>query len=550
METNRRKFLKNMGMNSMALYTGIASVNGSAINGFPEAPLAVPEETVPLDGIFNVFTFGAKGDGKTLDTEAIQAAIDQCNKVGGGKVYLNKGCFLISNINLKSNVTLHIEAGAILKCGATPANRRMIVAENEKNISVCGRGAIDANGDFVFSKSGPYKGTPTSEVRPGIISFKSCENIHVRDVTLTNSASWVSTYTQCKNILIDGITIDSRENKDIEKTRYADSPGRNTDGIDLVDSEKVRISNCFIYCGDDGIVLKSHDPNKACRDITITNCVISTNASGIKTGTETAGAFEDITIQNCVVYDTRNEAIAILTADGARVERIIVSNLTLRNIKGAAIALRLGLRNRLYQENARLNEPILKDIIIENIQGTRISADYGCNITGMKNYQVENVILKNINLEFEGGGTVDDSYRKIDEEEKSYPSGRVFGRIPAYGFFIRHVKNITLDNIWLRFMKSDHRPAILCDDTEHVEIKGLKASGTTETPDLIRLVNTRDAVIAQSRPSSPVKVFLSVAGDLSDGIILQNNLLKNARLNYLLEKDSLKTKIVDSGTIK
>lgn len=548
MNTERRQFLKKVGLNSLFVCSGISLVKGS--EGINNVDIG---SNIDMDkannGVFNVFSFGAKGDGKTIDTDSIQAAIDHCHNSGGGKVYLQRGIFIITHINLKSFVTFEIEAGAVLRSAGISGHRRMIIAEDQRDLTICGRGTIDGNSDYVFSKTGPYKGEPTSDDRPGLISLKSCNNVIVRDLTLYNSASWVSTYTACRNLLIDGITIDSRENKDIEKTRYADSPGRNSDGIDLVDSEKVRISNCFIYCGDDGIVLKSHSPELACRDITICNCVISTNASGIKTGTESAGAFEDITIQNCVVYDTRNEAIALLTADGARLERINISNITARNIKGAAIGIRLGSRNRLYLDNARLNTPVLKDIIIENIQGTRISTDYGCNITGLVDYPVENVILKNINLEFDGGGTVEDSYREIAENEKSYPSGRVFGRIPAYGFFLRHIRNITLDNIWLRFSSEDNRPAILCDDVESIDINGLKAAGTVKTPEIIRFVNTREAIIHNCSLSNKVPLFLSVSGIESVRINLVNNRLSNTGKNFSIANGLTNNVVNESGTI-
>lgn len=533
----------------MFFCTGIASVSGATSpKPIPAFPGLNQGDTVSSNGVYNVFTFGARGDGKTLDTEAIQSAIDRCSQEGGGMVYLEKGCFLISTIYMKSNVILHIEAGSVLKSGAKPDNRRMIVAEKQTNITICGRGKIDADGDSLYSRLKPGE-SPPNELRAGIISFRSCENIHVRDVTFYNASSWIQTYTECVDIYIDGITVDSRENKDIEKPRYADSTGRNTDGLNLVDSEKARISNCFIYSGDDGIVLKSHSPDKYCRDITIVNCIISTNASGIKFGTESAGTFEDITIQNCVIYDTRNEAIAILTADGARIQRINISNITMRNIKGAAIALRLGIRNRLYGDNVKINEPLLKDIIIENIQGTRISIDYGCNITGLADYPVENIILNNINLMFEGGGTIEDSYREIPENETSYPSGRVFGRIPAYGFFIRHVKNIRLENIRLNFLSDDHRPAILCDNVEEIEIKGLKVSGTEDTPELVRLVNIRDAVISESRPLSPAPVFLSILGKRSEMIILQNNVLRSARQRYVFRDGAEPDILTEVGTL-
>ncbi len=500
-----------------------------------------------------------------MDTHAIQDAIDDCHQNGGGKVVFSNGTFISGTIILKSNVTLYIEAGAILKAsnnledfpimssqypsyeGNFETNKMLIYAEDAKNISLAGRGTIDGNGDHWID--GPY-GSPSFSIRPRIIHFRGCEDIHISNITLYNSASWVQPYQSCKNMVIDGITVNSRENKDIEKDRYADARGRNTDGLDLVDCEKVRISNCFINSGDDAICLKSHSPDEACRDITITNCIVSSNASGIKIGTETAGTFEDITIQNCVVFDTRAEGIALLSADGARVERIIASDISLRNIKGAAIVIRLGNRNRPYRKNIKLNEqPVIQDIILENIQGTRISADFGCSVTGIKDFLVKNIVLKNINLQFDGGGTTDDSYKEIPERETGYPSGRLFGRIPAYGFFIRHAKNVALNNVFLRFDKEEHRPAILCDDVEQLEIKDLKAEGTMQTPELIRLSDTRDAVISESRPSAPVPVFLSVYGANSDKIILLNNILRDVKEKYVFENKSMKKILQETGTL-
>jgi polygalacturonase len=543
----RRDFLKKIGVGSLAVYPGAVVAQSLGVHPESETVFSDTGGENPGNGMYYVRKFGATGDGKTMDTDAIQEAIDQCNADGGGKVYLHGGTFLIRQLKLKSNVTLYIESGAILKSAAIPNHRRLIIAENERNISIRGRGTIDANGDYVFRNTGLEGDRPPAEERSGIIGFNGCENIHVRDVTLRNASSWIQTYTDCKNILIDGITVDSNENPDIENpVRYHISQGRNSDGINLVDSEKVRISNCYISCGDDGIVMKSFSPYKACRDITITNCIVSTNASGIKIGTESAGVFEDITIQNCVVFDTRNEAIALLTADGARLERVIVSNITLRNIKAAAIGIRLGTRNRQYHGNTTLNTPVLKDVILENICGTRISATYGCNITGVKEHSVENVTLKNINLEYEGGGTIEESFREIPELDDSYPSGRVFGRIPAYGFYLRHVKNIFFDNIWLRFIDEDHRPAIVCDQVEHIVIKGLKAQSTENAPELIRLINTREVTISESKPATQISTFLSVYGKQSDGIYMFSNILKKAKQKIEL-KDSVSETIVHAS---
>src|SRR5690606_35553551 len=288
-------------------------------------------------GIWNVKDYGAKGDGTTLDTKAIQAVIDACHDAGGGRVYLQNGQFISGTIILKDNVTLEVEAGAVLRAsrnlddfptmpskypsyeGEMVTNKMLIYAEDATRISIVGRGTIDGGGDYWVD--GPY-GSPSFSLRPRIIHFRGCENVQVRDVTLYNSASWVQSYQSCKNMVISGITVDSRENKDIEKERFADAPGRNTDGMDLIDCQFVRVSDCFIRSGDDGICLKSFSPDESCSNITITNCVISTNAAGIKIGTETAGTIEDIVVTNCVVFDTQYCGIAVITADGAQVKRV------------------------------------------------------------------------------------------------------------------------------------------------------------------------------------------------------------------------------------
>jgi len=515
--------------------------------------------------LFDPYDFNAKGDGKTLDTEAIQAAIDSCHRSGGGKVYLQGGHFRSGTIFLKDKVTLFIEAGATLQASddlddfpSTVSNypsytkelvtlKAFIFAEGVSNISIAGKGKIDGNGDQWVD--GPY-GSPSFSKRPRILHLRGCQNISIRDITLANSASWVQSYQSCFNLLIDGITVDSRENKDIEKERYAEVPGRNTDGLDLVDCEKVRISNCYINSGDDAICLKSLSHEKACRDITISNCVVSSNASGIKIGTETSGRIEDISIQNCVVYDTRVDALSFMTVDGARMERITVSNLTCRNVKGSAIFIRLGNRNRTYRKNAVVNTPHLKDIIIDNIQGTGISADYGCIIAGLKDIPVENILISNVNLVFDGGGKAKDTFRDIPENEQSYPNGKIFGVLPAYGFYIRHANNITLRDIQLRTTSEDERPAVFCEDVCMLRISGLMAGASLNSPQHIRLLNTKDVTISQCFPKDPVPVFVSVEGEESGGIVLINNRLKNARTNLVLEEGLATNTVTEIGSLK
>ncbi len=518
-------------------------------------------------GVWDVFQTGARGDGVTMDTRAIQRAIDECHQAGGGEVYLHNGRFLSGTLYLKDHITLHIAAGAVL-AGSTRLDdypvgssaypgyngefvtgKMLIYAEKAVNIAIIGRGKIDGSGQYFKMIEGAQPFTD----RPRIIHFRGCENVLLRDITLYNGGSWIQSYQSCRKMVLDGITVDSRENKDIEKPRYADSPGRNTDGLDLIDCEVVRISNCYINSGDDAICLKSYSPNEACRDITITNCVVSSNASGIKIGTESAGAFEDITVQNCTVFDTRGEALSIISADGARVERINISAISLRNIKGAAIFIRLGSRHRSYRKNAAPQKGILKDITISNVQGTRISG-YGCSITGLPDQPVKTITLTNINLEFTDGGKAVKSddvpgerltreerlkeiNREVPELPQAYPSGRMFGRLPAYGFYVRHAVHVTFENFHLRFAEEDIRPALVCDDVQEIRVQGFKAQATSETPALIRLINVRDMVLAGSAPVTAVPVFLSVSDPRSSNIRLIGNHLENVQKSrYSLEK--------------
>jgi polygalacturonase len=459
----------------------------------PDARARRPEgegiEHAERVGVWDPREFGAKADGRTPDTRALQAAIDACAEAGGGRVVLHGGRYLAGTLRLKSNVILYLEAGATLVGSASVddypslpsayptytgefvTGKMFLYAEDAHNIGIEGRGTIDGSGDAWAE--GPY-GFPSFHHRPRLLHFIGCENVQIRGVTFRNSGSWTLSFLECRDMLLEGFRIESRENPDIEAPRYDRVRGRNNDGIDLTDCERVRVANCFVNSGDDAICLKSLSPDKACRDITIVNCVVSSNASGIKIGTESAGAFEDIVVANCVVFDTRCEGLAVLTVDGARIERVSFSNITLRNIKGDAMLVRLGARNRTYRDGAGAKTGILRNVMFSGIQGARISS-LGNAISGVPGRIIENVVLRDINLEFTGGGTAADARRAVPENETGYPGVKLFGTLPAYGFFVRHAKHVTMENIRLTFDEDDHRPAIVCDRVEDLSVSGLHA---------------------------------------------------------------------------
>ena len=433
---------------------------------------------------FDPADFGAVADGETLSTWAIQQCIDACHAAGGGTVVLPTGVLVTGTLVLKSHVHLEVSAGAVLRASADLAqfpsvasrypsydgeyvtHKALIRVEDAEQVSITGLGTIDGGGNTWVD--GPY-GMPSFSLRPRILYFRGCRRVRVRDVTLRNAASWVQTYQDCQDVGLCGITVDSRENPDIEAERYAKVPGRNTDGLDIVDCQRVTVSDCRITAGDDGICLKSYAPDGVCRDIAITNCIVSTNASGIKIGTETSGAITDVVISNCVVHDTRCDAIAVMTVDGALVERISISGITLRNIKGAPIYIRCGARGRVYRQGAVARAGILRDVHISNVQGAGLSAEYASSITGLAGQPVERVCLQGVSLEAEGG-LESIPAGAVPELAAAYPSGKAFGPLPAYGFYVRHARDVVFDQVRVRARMPDARPVIVVDDVSESRI--------------------------------------------------------------------------------
>ncbi len=472
-------------------------------------------QTKAAEAIFDVRDYGAVGDGVTLDTKAIQSAVDACAQSGGGKVYLHSGSFLSGTIYLKSNVTLYIEAGAIL-LGSTDlkdfpvtvaeyrsytdnyTDKSLIYAEKAENISIMGRGVIDGQGGSPSFKFG----RPSRDYykkRPYMIRIIECTNVFVRDVTIQNSPMWVQHYLACDNVLIDGITVRSKVNQ-------------NNDGIDIDCCSNVRISNCDVDSGDDAIVLKS-TADRPCRNVTITNCVLSSYANALKMGTESNGGFQNITISNCTLYDTRGSGIALELVDGGVFDRVSVSNITMDNVR-SAIFIRLGNRARPFtakgpggsrgtftakEGSAKPGMGSMSNIIISNVQATGVSK-VGCSITGLPDFPVENVTLENIRIRYEGGGSLEDAAREVPEKAEAYPEYGMFGTLPAYGFFVRHVKNVRFNRVDLEFADADRRPALVFDDVDGAVLDQFKAQRAAGNKYDVRLLdNVRNFSVLDSR---------------------------------------------------
>jgi polygalacturonase len=484
------------------------------------------EEPPRQTGASSVREFGAVGDGKQLDTKALQKAIDTCAAAGGGTVFFPAGRYLTGTLFLKSRVTLHLEAGAVLlgspKLEDYPATvpslrsytdnyteRSLLYAENLENIAICGQGVIDGQGSAF---KGRYK------LRPYLMRWVSCRDVSVRGITVKDSPMWVQHYLACEGVLIDGIRVTSTCNG-------------NNDGIDIDGCERVRIANCDIRSGDDAIVLKS-TLDRPCKNVVITNCALSSLCNAFKLGTESNGGFENIALSNCTIYDTRLSGIALELVDGGTLERVTVSNVTLHNTRNA-IFIRLGNRARPFKEGmAAPGVGRLRHVRISDVQA--FGADViGCSITGLPDSPVEDIALDNVSVSLSGGGTMADARREPPEQVAKYPEYAMFERLPAYGFFCRHARGLRLSRVQVDVVKPDARPSLVCDDVRDLEIFGWRAPSANESPTMV-LRNVQEALIHGCQAAAKTGTYLRSDGKRSRKITLLANDLSEAAQAFTL----------------
>ncbi|MCG2613524.1 glycosyl hydrolase family 28 protein [Terrimonas sp. NA20] len=435
----------------------------------------------------NITTYKAKGDGKTLNTKAIQAAIDNCALKGGGTVWVPAGIFVTGCIYLKDNVNLHLSNGAVLK--ATPElseydrkTMALVYVRNAVNVSITGMGIINGNGkNFKFVEEGPD--------RPFVVLVESSKQVIIRDVKLYDGARWTLKLFDSDHVQVSGVTIYSHSN-------------HNNDGIDI-DSRNVTISDCIIDSDDDAICLKSENPNRITENITVTNCIVSSNCNFIKMGTGSFSGFRNISITNCVlkaaaetpfwkwhnivkgVKDTISglAGIALEIVDGGMMDQIVISNITMTGVQ-TPVFIRLGNRKNAVGS--------LKNVLISNITATANSLIPSI-IAAVPGFYIENVTFRDMILRHTGGGTEEDVKRAVPENEAKYPENRMLGHtLPAYGLYVRHARNITLDNIQFIIAAADARPAIWLEDVKGVYIKDFSPGNNARPSAMIRQTNVTD----------------------------------------------------------
>jgi polygalacturonase len=488
---------------------GLVATTGASLAAAAPAPGNV------CGTLFPVREFGAAGDGTRMDTRSIQAAVDVCAAAGGGNVYFAPGAYLSGTIFLKSGVALYLEAGATLlgsqrledypstvsKIRSYTDNytaKSLIYGEGLSRIAILGRGVIDGQGAAFH---GPYK------VRPYMIRIIDCRNVLVADVTIRNSPMWVQHYLASDEVEIRNVTVHSLVNS-------------NNDGIDIDGCQRVRISDCEIVCGDDAIVLKS-TLNRPCRDVAVTNCVLSTRCNALKLGTESNGGFENIVVSNCTIYETNLAGIAVEMVDGGLLDRVLFTNIAIQKA-GAPIFIRLGNRARPFETNGP-RPPIgrLRNVMISNIEAVA-GRNEGCSVTGLAGHEAENITIENVRMRFPGGGTAEHTSREVPENPDRYPEFKMFGVLPAYGLYCRHVKNLKLRNIETSFDGHDARPGLVCDDVRDLELFGSRFAVEDGVKAAVRFRNVRDAFVHGCRSKLRASDWLEISGD-KDSVALQAN---------------------------
>ena len=502
------------------------------------------ENSTPLLGarVYNIRDFGAKGDGKTLDTAAVQATIDACAKDQGGTVLVPAGVFLIGTIEIKSNVTLHLAAQGKLLGSADgkqyraadviplegdstlgDGNVALIFAVNAGNITIEGMGTIDGQGTQFRS---PTRGaTPPAGVtghrRPYHLLFYRCKNLTVRDILLKDSAYHSLRVVQSSFVKLEGLHIHSRVTK-------------NNDGFHFISAQYVHVSNCDVQCQDDACALFG-----SCQFVTITNSSFSTRWSVFRFG---GGIAENITVSNCLIHEAYGCPVKMRCSPGARFENISFSNLVMNKVTGP-ISLGLGTEHPGSAEEAKLPPGILRNISFSGIRATvvvpsqiaDVEFPIGFNIgeikscivlNGVNENIIENINFDNIHIAFAGGGTAEEgAVRDVPKVANEYYA---IGVPPACALYARNVRGLTLNNIRLETTTPDLRPTVIFDHVTDAAINGLNVQGHKDAESALRFIDTQDVLLTAARLIAPASVFLQVEGDTSGGITIDGGDLSKA----------------------
>jgi hypothetical protein len=462
--------------------------------------------------LFDIRTYGAVGDGKTIDTPAINKAIEAAAAAGGGTVLFPAGTWLCFSIHLKSHVGLYLSQNATILAADSPLadgttgynggtydaaepntawdsyqdyghnhwHNSLLWGEDLNDISITGPGLIYGKG-LSFGATRAARGNyPLYKAeQPGVgnkaIALKNCRNVIFRDFSVLKGGHFGLLLTGVDNLTIDNLTIDT-----------------DRDGIDIDCCKNVRVSNCFVNSPwDDGICPKSSYAlgyNRATENVTITNCCVSgyyelgTLLDGtfrkfapdvklprngrIKCGTESNGGFKNIAISNCVFEGCMG--LALESEDGALCEDIAISNITMRDLVNAPIFFRLGARLRGPKESTKVGT--LRRVLVDNIVSYNTGSHICSILSGIPDYPILDLKLSNIFIQHQGSGSADAAKIVLPENVDKYPDPHMFGTdTPAQGFYLRHINNLEMSHVEVQAAEPDARPSFYLDSVNRAD---------------------------------------------------------------------------------
>jgi polygalacturonase len=517
------------------------------------------KKNLAVANTYNVRDFGAKGDGKNLDTVAVQKAIDTCFNDKGGTVLIPAGDFVCGTIELKSNVTLHLSAkGRLLGSpkredysagkGVPSGNGNIvfIYAVNAENVSIEGRGTIDGNGAAFYNGKGDNTGPGQGGVggnfdRPHLLIFYQCDNLLLRNAFFTASAYHCCRILKCNHVHIDGIRIYNRVNK-------------NNDGFHFNDSQYVHIVNCDVQCQDDACALFGSN-----KFVTVTNCSFSTRWSIFRFG---GGESQNIAVSNCLIYDTYGCPIKI-SAGRASIENFTFSNIIMKNVTGPIGIGFSGTSNNKNADNQNTSKPYIRNIVFNAIRATVVAKplphpdipfelhtwegeNNSCiTLNAMGDYYLEDISFTDVHVKYAGGGTAEQAAKRDVPNLAAEYFGvwdKAPGGPPAYGLYARNVKGLSLQNVRFEYEEADLRPAIVFDNVQDAIIVGLSAKGNAGT-ELIRMINSKDVMLTAIRLLTAAKTFLQVEGSGSENIIIDGGDTRKADNAISFENGSTKNAV-------
>jgi hypothetical protein len=533
-----KKQADKLSRRKLVAYLSASSVAAAAAGGAREVESAEQKDTGAR--VYNIADFGAVGDGNTLNTTAVQKAIDTCTTDRGGTVVVPAGDFVIGTIELKSNVSLRIAAkGRLLGSakiehykagnGIPPGNGNivMISAANAENISLEGPGTIDGNGAKFFTGHGDMTGPGQNSAegyyqRPHLLIFYRCRNLVIRDVFLTASAYHCARILECQRVNIDAVRIHNRVNL-------------NNDGFHINSCRYVHMINCDVTCQDDACALFGSN-----EFVTVTNCTFSTRWSVFRFG---GGEAENITVSNCVIYDTYGCPIKARIGARSRLENISFSNLVLRNVTGP---ITLGLDSTRRNPDPNAPPPargVVRNIKFNGIRSTvvaegkqhedlpwpqkfRPGETRQCIVlNGVGEGFLENISFQDVHVTYEGGGTSEEAAREIPKLAGEYFE---IGTPPAYGMYVRNVRGLSLNNVRFDVTTPDLRPALVFDNVSDVAIHALSATANSRAESLLRFTKARDVLLSAARVLTETLVFLKLIGPDNEDITIDGGDISKA----------------------